>query len=120
MTTLVHGAEACDRAQVIARALFTGEVRGLDATTLAEALPGIPSTAFTGAAPAASEIVDVLVTTGLAQSRRQAREFLDNGSISVNGAKIGAGHQLSDADVLAGGVILLRRGKKQWHATVWG
>ena len=119
VTTLVHGDEACGRAQSIASALFTGNVRSLDPATLAEALPGIPSTAFSGAVPGETDIVDVLVATGLAQSRRQAREFLDNGSISVNGDKIGADRQLSPADLLAGGVILLRRGKKQWHATLW-
>ena len=119
VTTLVHGADACERAQAIARALFTGDVRSLDASTLAEALAGMPSTAFAGAVPGDTDIIDVLVTTGLGQSRRQAREFLENGSISVNGEKIGADRHLSEADVLAGDVILLRRGKKQWHATLW-
>ncbi len=120
VTTLVHGSEACARAQAIARALFTGDVRSLNAATLAEALPGMASTVFAATDPAATDIVEVLVTTGLAQSRRQAREFLDNGSISVNGEKINADRRLSPADVLAGGVILLRRGKKLWHATLWG
>ena len=119
VTTLVHGAEACGRAQAIARALFSGDVRSLDAATISEALPGMPSTLFAEADPHSTDIVDLLVTTRLAQSRRQAREFLDSGSISVNGDKIGADRQLSNADMLPGDVILLRRGKKLWHATLW-
>ena len=119
VTTLVHGADACARAQSIARALFTGDVRSLDALTLGEALPGMSSTSFSGTDLDDVDIVDVLVTTGLAESRRKAREFLQGGSVSINGEKIDGDRRLATSDVLPGGVILFRRGKKQWHATIW-
>ncbi len=119
VTTMIHGAEACGRAQAIARALFSGEVRSLDAATLAEALPGMPSTACNRGELASTDIVDLLVTTGLAPSRRQAREFLDNGSVAVNGERITPDRQLTEADLLHGSALLVRRGKKNWHATIW-
>lgn len=119
VTTMVHGADACARAQTIARALFTGEVRSLDAATLADALPGMPSTTCTAADLATTDMVELLVTSGLAQSRRQAREFLDNGSVSVNGERIDGERRLSSTDLLPGNVTLLRRGKKNWHALLW-
>ncbi len=119
VTAMVHGDEACARARAIARALFTGDVRSLDAVTLAEALPGMASTSFVGTDPTTADLVDILVTTGLADGRRKAREFLDAGGISINGEKIGADRQLAPTDVLPGGVIMFRRGKKQWHATMW-
>ena len=64
-------------------------------------------------------LVDVLATTTLASSKRQAREFLSNGAISVNGEKASADTQLSSANLLDGDVILLRRGRKAWHVTRW-
>jgi tyrosyl-tRNA synthetase len=64
-------------------------------------------------------LVEILAQTSLAASKREAREFLQNGAISVNGEKAGADRRLATTDLLAGGVILLRRGKKQWHATMW-
>jgi tyrosyl-tRNA synthetase len=119
VTTMIHGADACLRAQAIARALFSGDVRSLDAETLSEALPGMPSTTVARGDLAATDIVDLLVTTGLASSRRQAREHLENGSVSINGERIAPDRTLSDADLLHGSTLLLRRGKKVWHATIW-
>ena len=42
------------------------------------------------------------------------------GAVSVNGRRAEEGARLREADLLAGGVVLLRRGKRLWHATVWG
>jgi tyrosyl-tRNA synthetase len=59
------------------------------------------------------------VETGLAQSKRQAREFLQNGSVSVNGRKAEVEDRLGPGDLLHGQIAALRRGKKSWHATRW-
>ena len=68
-------------------------------------------------------LVELLVETGLASSKREARQFLSGGSIAVNGQKIAADAALERAldseDLLHGGTILLRRGKKVWHCTRW-
>lgn len=127
VTDLVHGSEARRRADEAGRALFSGDVADLDPATLAEVFAEVPSStrdralleeaaAGTGAGV---ELVGLLVDTGLASSRRQAREFLDAGSISVNGNRVGADHQLGVADLLHGDTMLLRRGRKQWHVTTW-
>ena len=63
--------------------------------------------------------MEVLPQTSLATSKRQSREFLGNGAISVNGDKAPADRNLTLADLLLGQTILLRRGKKNWHATQW-
>ena len=63
--------------------------------------------------------MELLVETGLAPSKRQAREWLDQGSIALNGRRVGQETEPTEADLLPGGVILLRRGKKNWHATIW-
>ena len=63
--------------------------------------------------------LDVLVQTSLAGSKREAREFLGNGAIAINGMRAAADHCLTTADLLHAHTILLRRGKKRWHATRW-
>ncbi|MFO0833755.1 MAG: S4 domain-containing protein [Phycisphaerales bacterium] len=64
-------------------------------------------------------MLDLLVETGLAQSKREAREFLTSGSVAVNGRKVGVDDKLQTSDLLHGKVIAIRRGKKNWHVTKW-
>ena len=116
MTALLHGREAMELAERAAKALFSGEVAGLPAETLEEALSGAPSSEHDRAAlEAGMPLVDVLVTTGLAGSKREAREFLGNGSVSVNGEKAGPEDRLTAGHLLHGRFVALRRGKKNWH-----
>ena len=119
VTTRLHGTEACERAKAIASALFTGDVRALDAQTLSEAVAGLSSSDHAIGSLGQIDFLDLLVDSGVAQSRRQAREWVESGSISVNGQKVSGTVTLTDADLLHGSVVLLRRGKKVWHATRW-
>jgi tyrosyl-tRNA synthetase len=64
-------------------------------------------------------LLDMLVTTQLAKSRSEAKEFLSNGSVSVNGRKAGLQDALSSSELLHGEIIAIRRGKKNWHITRW-
>ena len=64
-------------------------------------------------------LVDVLPRTTLAASRREAREFLGAGALFVNGQRAAADRRLTGDDLLPGALILLRRGKRQWHALRW-
>ena len=119
VTARLHGTEACERAKAIASALFSGDVRALDAQTLTEAVAGLASSTHAVGSLATIDFLDLLVESGLAQSRRQAREWVEGGSISVNGQRVSGTVTLSDSDLLHGSVVLLRRGKKVWHATRW-
>ena len=65
-------------------------------------------------------LVDLLPRTTLASSKREAREFLRSGAVWVNGRRAGEADRLSAGDLLHGGTLLLRRGKKAWHAVLWG
>ncbi|MHC5001722.1 MAG: tyrosine--tRNA ligase [Planctomycetota bacterium] len=122
MTEMMHGPTELDRAKAASAALFSGAVRGLDERTLAEVFADVPHSTHDKASLAGDGVVlvDVLVASTLASSRRQAREFLGNGAISVNGERVDADRVLRVDDLLPGGTILLRRGKKSWHATKWG
>jgi len=63
--------------------------------------------------------VDLLVSSALAKSRREAREFVAAGAVAINGEKVPADRRVDRSDLLDAGdeaVILLRRGRKQWHS----
>ena len=64
-------------------------------------------------------LVDLLPQTTLASSKREARDFLTGGAVLVNGMKVEPDRRLRTTDLMHGGTILIRRGKKNWHATKW-
>jgi tyrosyl-tRNA synthetase len=118
VTDLVHGAGETTRAKAAATALFSGDVRGLDAALLRDIAADLPASEVPAAQLAGEGValVELLPTTTLAASKREAREFLGAGAVSVNGEKAGAEARLTAAHLLHGEVALLRRGKKLWHA----
>lgn len=119
MTRLVHGDVGLARAQQATEALFAGDVKGLDERTLDEAFGGVPASEHDKASLEGMSLVGLLPGTSLASSKREAREFLGNGAVSVNGEKVDAERALTTGDLLHGSTILLRRGKKKWHVTRW-
>ncbi|MEE2912711.1 MAG: tyrosine--tRNA ligase [Planctomycetota bacterium] len=125
MTCIFHGQEHVNRCNYAAQALFGGDVISLDEQMLREVFAEVPSNEFAKAnlGGDGASLVELLPKTELCNSKREAREFLKNGSISINGEKI-SGEQamdrvLTSSDLLHGTTILLRRGKKVWHATRW-
>jgi len=61
-------------------------------------------------------IVDLLVEAGISSSKRQAREDVSNGAISVNGEKVTDLEYVVDAkDRLEDAFSIVRRGKKKYH-----
>jgi tyrosyl-tRNA synthetase len=120
MTALLHGPEQTDLSEKAAKALFSGEVSGLPLRVLEEALAGAPaSTQPRAALDAGVPMVDFLVTIGLAASKRESREFLANGSVSVNGEKAAPETSLGVAHLMHGTLTAIRRGKKNWHVVRW-
>lgn len=114
VTTLVHGAAATAAVQAASEALFgRGELRGLDGPTLRDATAELPG----GEVHVGMGVVDALVAVGLADSRNAARRTVGEGGASVNGSKVTDPDQVLTADdVLAGGVVVLRRGRKNLAA----
>ncbi|HMN96678.1 MAG TPA: tyrosine--tRNA ligase [Phycisphaerales bacterium] len=121
MTELFHGVGERARAELAAAALFSGDVRSLDARSLREVASELPGSVEERAALAGEGVplADVLVRTALVTSKREAREFLAAGAISVNGERIEPEHRLTASDLLHGETTLLRRGRKHWHAVAW-
>lgn len=115
LTELVHGKAALAAVRRISELLFCGEVARLGESDLAQlAQDGMPSCTVSGE----MDLVTLLVSCGLANSKRIARELLAAGAISLNGV-IKQDEQLSAKDRLFGRYLLLRRGKKQYQLVAW-
>jgi tyrosyl-tRNA synthetase len=59
--------------------------------------------------------VDFLVDAGVVKSKREAREFLSNGSITISARKADVDTKVTATFLLFGEIALIRRGKKNWH-----
>jgi tyrosyl-tRNA synthetase len=115
LTELVHGKAALAAVQRISELLFSGDVARLGESDLAQlAQDGMPSSTVSGE----TDLVSLLVSCGLANSKRIARELLAAGAISLNGT-IKQDEQLSAEDRLFDRYLLLRRGKKQYQLVAW-
>lgn len=118
LVDMLHGSDELDRAVAAAGALFSGNVRGLDDRTLADLVIEVPHTSIDPGRLSGEGVplAEFLPETTLADSRRQAREFLANSAISVNGDVADPDRCLVTTDILHDQAILIRRGKKAWHA----
>lgn len=113
MTRLVHGQDALDKAINITQALFSGNVKELSAEDIKQGFKDVPSYA-----PQVDEelvLVDVLVNAKISPSKRQAREDIANGAISINGDKVtDVAYVLSSKDRIEDQFTVIRRGKKKY------
>ncbi|MBX3380427.1 MAG: tyrosine--tRNA ligase [Phycisphaeraceae bacterium] len=120
-TKIVHGESEMQQAESAGKALFSGDIAGLSAALLHEVFASAPTVTLPKARLEGEGValMDLLVEVQAVASKREAKEFLANGSVTVNGQKAGAEHKLKTSDLLHGSVIALRRGKKNWHVTKW-
>ncbi|MEW6252323.1 MAG: tyrosine--tRNA ligase [Planctomycetota bacterium] len=120
ITRMLHGPEALARAERATSVLFgkDADYRQLSAQELREAFHGAPTSALSPAAlgTANAGLVALLAEVGLYESRSRARKDLPAGAISVNNAVVrDPAYVLSERDLLPGGFIILRKGKKHYQ-----
>lgn len=113
MTRLIHGDEALEQAIKITAALFSGEIKNLSASEIKQGFKDVPS--YEHSEGGELGIVDLLVAAKISPSKRQAREDVTNGAVSVNGERITElDYTLSDKDKIEGQFTVIRRGKKKY------
>ncbi|MCS0671111.1 tyrosine--tRNA ligase [Cytobacillus firmus] len=113
MTRLIHGNEALEQAIKITAALFSGEIKNLSASEIKQGFKDVPS--YEHSEGGELGIVDLLVAAKISPSKRQAREDVTNGAVSVNGERITElDYTLSDKDKIEGQFTVIRRGKKKY------
>ncbi|EKD7161382.1 tyrosine--tRNA ligase [Vibrio vulnificus] len=110
MTRFVHGQAGLESAQRISQALFSGQLSQLNLAELKQLeQDGLPCSQLAHV----SDVVTLLLETGLASSKRQAREWLENGAIRINGERWNE-QTLAQTFALYDQYYIVQRGKKQF------
>ncbi|AEB28872.1 tyrosine--tRNA ligase [Carnobacterium sp. 17-4] len=113
MTLFVHGEQALKDAEKITAALFSGDVKSLTADQIEEGFKNMPT--FESSKEERNIVEWLVDVVGIEPSRRQAREDINNGALSMNGEKI------TDVEAIVTPensfderFILIRKGKKKY------
>ncbi|MBT2697609.1 tyrosine--tRNA ligase [Bacillus sp. ISL-40] len=111
LTRLIHGEDSLQQAIKISQALFSGDVRSLSAAEIQQGFKDVP--AYTSQNE--ENLVDLLVAAKISPSKRQAREDISNGAVTVNGEKItDTSYAITETDRIEGQFTIIRRGKKKY------
>jgi tyrosyl-tRNA synthetase len=117
MTTIVHGADAEASARKASEILFGGSVDGVSERTFQDVVGEVPTHGVTRSQleGAGTSVIDLLVATGLAPSKGQARKDLEAGGVYLNNVRVDrATRAITMDDLLFGKHVLLRRGKRNY------
>lgn len=108
--TDLHGKEEYEKAVAISQSLFSGNIKGLSLNDIMAGLKDVPTVDVTSG----QTLMDILVGNKIVSSKREGREFLAAGSITLNGDKVSDENMPVTAELaIEGKVIVLRRGKKK-------
>jgi len=114
--TDLHGKEEFEKAEEMSQLLFSGNIQKLSVKDLKIGLKDVPHFGI----KEEMNLVEFLVTHKIASSKREAREWITAGSISVNGVKItDLEFVVSKQDALEQTLTIIRRGKKKYYVGTW-
>lgn len=109
--TDLHGAAEFEHAVEVSEKLFAGDFKSLSARDIKSGMKNVPQVTLT-----AGPLADALVAAKVCSSKREAREFIGNGAISINGEQVkDPAWQLTPESALEGGIVIIRRGKKKFY-----
>jgi tyrosyl-tRNA synthetase len=117
MTRRVHGDDVLRTVDAISQVLFgKGDPRSLSAETLHAMAAEVPFAEVDEPADAPGvDALDLVVATGLAKSRGDAKRLVEQGGVTVNGRKVAmADRVVASAEWLAGRHLLVRKGSRDW------
>ena len=107
----IHGEEEAKRAIAISEALFTEEFNNLTSDEIKEIFKGHKITNIES-----TNLLDLIIEVKAASSKREAREFINNGAIKINGQKItDLDYTITDKDFIDKTYIIIKRGKKNYY-----
>ena len=114
--TDLHGEGAYEEAVRISESLFSGDIKSFTESEINDAFKGLEPFHITED----TLLVDLLVSGGVCSSKREAREFITNGSISINGEKITDLEFVVTKEVcLVSKYVVIRRGKKKYYIGIY-
>jgi tyrosyl-tRNA synthetase len=116
LTRMVHGPEGLEAARRASKALFGGELSGLDDRTLEDIFDDMPSCDLPRAALTEERpLVEVLVQCGVFKSKGEARRLMENGGLYVNNERVGPEARLTEEALASPHIAVVRKGKKHYH-----
>jgi tyrosyl-tRNA synthetase len=111
IVTFLHGEEAYEEAINITNSLFSGNIKNLSSKEIMQAFKGLEAYEIAEA----KNIIDLLVESKICSSKREAREFVQNGSIYINGEKNNNLETIIDKNIaIDNKYVIIRRGKKKY------
>ena len=114
--TDLHGEGAYEEAVKISESLFSGDIKNFSENEINDAFKGLEPFKLNED----TLLIDVLVNGGVCSSKREAREFINNGSISVNGEKVTDLEMvITKNNCLFEKYVIIRRGKKKYHIGIY-
>jgi tyrosyl-tRNA synthetase len=115
VTELVHGKSALNEALRVTHALFSGDFEDLNENEFKM----IEKTLDVAHLSSGTELVDALVETKLASSKREARQFITSNAVSINGEKIDdLAYTLKQEQTYHNRYVMMRRGKKKYALVI--
>ena len=121
ITVRVHSQEDLENAQAASEILFgkatEDQLRRLDNDTLMSVFEGVPQHEISAAAlEGGLDIVDALAeVTTIFPSKGEARKMVQGNGVAINKTKVTVNKQLTSEDVVAGNLILVQKGKKNYY-----
>jgi tyrosyl-tRNA synthetase len=118
VTRLVHGEEALNKAEQASKILFGGEIGGLSLSDLLDVFAEVPSAvvARDSLSGEGSNIADIVVASGLIQSKGEARRLIQGGGLYLNNRRVqDVKLQVRIEDTIEGQAFVLRKGAKEYR-----
>ena len=101
-----------DNSSLFNSSIYCGDLKSLSAKELKEGFKDVPQVTLS---TKTTNIVEALIETGIASSKRQAREDVNNGAIYINGERQqSVDYELSSKDLIEDEITIIRRGKKKY------
>ena len=114
--SFLHGEEEYDRALQISESLFSGDIKSFTSREIEEAFKGLTPFEINNDL----NIIDFLVEAGVCSSKREAREFVSNSSITLNGEKVtDLEFVVSKDKCIDSKYLVIRRGKKKYYIGIY-
>ena len=111
VVTFLHGETEAEKAKEMSEALFSGHVKNLTKKEIEDVFKGVPTFDTNNNI----NIIDMLVNNKIASSKREAREFVNAGSITINEEKItDENYTVTKEIAIDNEILVLRRGKKKY------
>ena len=111
VTKIIHGKEKADEAILMSEALFSGNFKALNKSQIEELFNSLKFKIDSN-----DKLEDILIKIKAASSKREAREFVKNGAVTVNGEKITDPNKVfTSEELLADSFLVIKRGKKNFY-----